>query len=288
MPQKDYTWNWMDTTVNYKYIPCENPYTNKDKQAILFIHGFGANCYHWRHNMIQLSQHYDIYSIDLLGFGKSGKPLEMDYTLDLWSSQILEFVETVIEKNTFLVGNSLGGTVSLQAASSSFVNGVVLINPYGKYNLEQGKDIPTFTIPRILILALGKMYFSYFKHPIQIKNTLQYLYPQHPEQVDSDLVESIIQPTREKNVVNVLNNIIENIIYSKQTTIEEQVNNISKKPILAIWGTRDEWIPLKDAYKLKSARSDIVFKFVNGGHCPHDEIPDVVNKEIVRFISQYV
>ena len=115
MPQKDYTWNWMDTTVNYKYIPCENPYTNKDKQAILFIHGFGANCYHWRHNMIQLSQHYDMYSIDLLGFGKSGKPLEMDYTFDLWSSQILEFVETVIEKNTFLVGNSLINTVSLQA-----------------------------------------------------------------------------------------------------------------------------------------------------------------------------
>ena len=46
----------------------------KTSTAVLLIHGFGANTYHWRHNQSVIGQQNSCYAIDLLGFGRSDQP----------------------------------------------------------------------------------------------------------------------------------------------------------------------------------------------------------------------
>ena len=57
-------------------------------------------------------KHVQVYAIDLLGFGDSEKAL-LDYSIDLWKEQVLDFIAAFIDKPTVLVGNSIGSLVSL-------------------------------------------------------------------------------------------------------------------------------------------------------------------------------
>ena len=41
----------------------------KAEEAVLLIHGFGANTNHWRFNQPVLAELLPTYAIDLLGFG---------------------------------------------------------------------------------------------------------------------------------------------------------------------------------------------------------------------------
>ena len=63
------------------------------EEAVLLIHGFGANTNHWRFNQPVLAELMPTYAIDLLGFGAaiSLGPLDesvsadaVHYGLDLW------------------------------------------------------------------------------------------------------------------------------------------------------------------------------------------------------------
>ena len=44
------------------------------KEAVLLIHGFGANTNHWRFNQPVLAKQAPTFAIDLLGFGRSDQP----------------------------------------------------------------------------------------------------------------------------------------------------------------------------------------------------------------------
>lgn len=58
-----------------------------------------------------------MYAIDLLGFGRSDKPL-MDYSTELWRDQLLEFLAEFCDRPAVLIGNSIGSLVSLMVRES--------------------------------------------------------------------------------------------------------------------------------------------------------------------------
>ena len=71
-------------------------------QAVLLIHGFGANTHHWRFNQPVLAELRPTYAIDLLGFGRSDQPRArlkdepvsadaVHYGFDLWGQQVTDF-----------------------------------------------------------------------------------------------------------------------------------------------------------------------------------------------------
>lgn len=59
-----------------------------------------------------------VYAIDLLGFGRSDKPL-MSYSIELWTEQLLDFLSEFVSQPSILVGNSIGSLISLMVMASS-------------------------------------------------------------------------------------------------------------------------------------------------------------------------
>ena len=111
------------------------------EEAMLLIHGFGANTNHWRFNQPVLAELLPTYAIDLLGFGRSDQPRArlkdesvsadaVHYGFDLWGQQVADFCRQVIDRPVRLVGNSIGGVVALRAAQllGERCRGVVLID----------------------------------------------------------------------------------------------------------------------------------------------------------------
>ena len=100
------------------------------------VHGFGASSGHWRKNVPFLAQTHKVFAIDLLGFGRSDKPL-IAYSIDLWRDLVLDFVAEFAEQPAVLVGNSIGSLTCLAASAADTagrISGLVLINCAGGMN----------------------------------------------------------------------------------------------------------------------------------------------------------
>ena len=91
--------------------------SSDNNPVILLVHGFGASTDHWRFNIPVISQNYEVHAIDLIGFGRSAKPSDLDYGGELWKEQIVAYVKERIKKPTVIIGNSLGGYAALAAGA---------------------------------------------------------------------------------------------------------------------------------------------------------------------------
>lgn len=60
-------------------------------------------------------------------------------------------------------------------------------------------------------------------------------------------------------------------------------------PVTILWGEHDPWEPLALAQQsfgsFPCVRDFIVMP--GGGHCPMDQIPDIVNQELLTILRRY-
>ena len=92
----NYAWNFLNYPIHT--ITAKPKEESSKSCAILLIHGFGASTDHWRFNIPVLSDKYEVHAIDLLGFGKSPKPTDVQYSSHLWKDQVATYVKEVIKK----------------------------------------------------------------------------------------------------------------------------------------------------------------------------------------------
>jgi pimeloyl-ACP methyl ester carboxylesterase len=107
--------------------------------AVLLVHSIHAAAwsYEWRHNVDALARAHTVYTIDLLGFGRSDRP-PLDYSARLYVSLLLDFAADVVAEPCALVGSSLGAAFVVAAAARhpERFPAVVLIGPVGITHLS--------------------------------------------------------------------------------------------------------------------------------------------------------
>ena len=284
------SWHWRGFPITYYQQGDRGP-------AIVCIHGFGASGLHWRKNLPELAQTCRCYALDLIGFGGSAKPIageEIDYTFETWGQQIADFCREVIGEPVFLVGNSIGCVAAMQVAvdNPELVQGVALIN----CSLRLLHDRKRMTLPwyrqmsapamqQLLSLKwVGRRFFSLLARPKTVRRILLQAYAR-PEAVTDELVEILLAPARDRGAADVF---LAFIRYS-QGPLPEDLLPVLPCPALVLWGTLDPWEPIE----LGQAFSQFppVQQFVpleGAGHCPQDEMPELVNPLLRDWILQQV
>ncbi len=123
-------WQWREQSIYY----VRAGERQAGRHPLLLIHGFGASTDHWRKNISGLAQDFEVWAIDLLGFGRSSKP-EWQYGGDLWGDQLYDFITNVIKDPVVLAGNSLGGYAALCVAAQrpDAAVGLILLNSAGPF-----------------------------------------------------------------------------------------------------------------------------------------------------------
>ena len=259
-----------------------------DKPNLLLIHGFGASTFHWRSNIPELSKHYNVFAMDLLGFGASEKPI-INYNPEVWRTQTTEFVKKINHQTNqpvTLIGNSIGGLISVYSAAdpeiTPIIQSIVLINAVGVF---KEKELP-FIYPLfswMLVKPVINTMFYFFK--TNIRETLLSLYPTHPERVDDALVESIQRPAEEPNAGEVFYKIIKGNVASPIVYMDDLLAELDI-PLLVLNGNKDPWIqPHIYGDFIHHARKP-EGHILDAGHCPQDEIPDGVNHLILSFLDR--
>lgn len=87
--------------------------------VIVMLHGINSDGGDWRVVMDTIGPGYRFVAFDLLGFGSSPKPLDIDYTADEHALVIENtLIDLGVDDPFLLVGYSLGGDIALRYAST--------------------------------------------------------------------------------------------------------------------------------------------------------------------------
>lgn len=295
------TWQWKGFTIGYQSAKpplTDSAQQSADAPAVIMIHGFGASSIHWRKNMPAIAAAgYEVYAIDLIGYGKSDKPTPgepLDYTFETWGAQVLDFCYGVVGKPAFFVANSIGCVVAMQAAVNdpTWVRGVALLDcslrllhDRKRQTLPWYRSAPTPYIQKLLgFRPLIQLFFKQLAKPKAVKNILRQAYGRK-EEVTDELVSLLLEPAFDPGAVDVF---LAFIRYSQGPIPEDFLPQLTC-PTLIIWGKEDPWEPIELARAY--ADYDAVEEFIElegVGHCPQDEAPELVNPILTEWMGKKV
>ena len=280
-------WQWQGHSIYY--VRAGN--RQSGRPPLLLIHGFGASTDHWKKNIAELQQDFEVWAIDLLGFGRSSKP-NLSYSGNLWRDQLRDFISQVIDRPVVLAGNSLGGYCSLCLAAQSpeSAAGLVLLNSAGPFSdtdtkVEQKSNSVTDLVKKLVGSILKQSWANYFlfqyvRQRSVIRKTLKQVYLDHSA-ITEELVEDIYRPSCDRGAAQVFASIFKTRQGEKVDILLNQLNC----PLLMLWGEGDPWINARErGAKFRQYYPLLTEYYLQAGHCPHDEIPEKVNSLMSSWV----
>jgi len=130
--------------------------------------------------------------------------------------------------------------------------------------------------------VISNTLFTRAANPKVIKKILEQAYPSG-KNIDKELIEILYQPSQRKNSREAFRGFINLFDDYLATDLFDKVD----APIQLIWGEKDPWESLNEAKEWKKKFNNIKrLDTINGaGHCPHDEIPELVNQHILDWVD---
>lgn len=209
---------YQDINIHYTYT------NNNHDKTIVYLHGWGQNIQMMEPIAKPLEKDVDTLILDLPGFGKSGEPKSV-WSLEDYADMVHALVEKLKIQKMILVGHSFGGKVSIVYASKYKTEKLILLaSPYKV-------AIPKVSFKVRILKRLAKL-------PILKKIANQ--------------MKKNIGSTDYKNASPKMRSILVKHI---NTDVSEFCKDI-KCPTIMIWGTKDEAVPLQDAYELEKLISN--------------------------------
>ncbi|MGV2832089.1 alpha/beta fold hydrolase [Myxosarcina sp. GI1(2024)] len=283
-------WNWQGFNITYQ----SSGETNTDAPAIVLVHGFGASWGHWRKNLPVLGETYRCYALDLIGFGGSAKPIPgegIGYTFETWGRQVADFCREVVGSPAYLIGNSIGCIVVMQAAvdNPDLILGIAAINcsvrllhERKRATLPWYRNYGSALMQRVLGNKwVGNFFFKQIAKPQVVRKILLQAY-RRSEAVSEELIEMLMIPALDEGAGDVF---IAFTRYSQGPLPEDLLPQL-QCPTIILWGTEDPWEPVSMGKELAAIPTVNRFIPLEGlGHCPQDEAPEVVNPILLDWVA---
>jgi pimeloyl-ACP methyl ester carboxylesterase len=282
-----HTWHWQGHTITYTVQGAGQP--------LVLIHGFGASLGHWRKNIpVLAAAGYQVYAIDLLGFGESDQP-DMAYTLDLWQALLHDFWQAFIQTPAVYIGNSIGGLLTLMMLANhpSTARAGAVLNCAGGLNHRPEEMHPPLSWVMgaftwlVSSKTVGPVVFNQVRRKGRIRSSLKQVY-RNPEAITDELVEMLYTPACKPTAQKVF----ASIVTAPPGPRPGELLPTIQQPLLVLWGENDPWTPIQGATIYRQLAEDttrptpVTFHSIpNTGHCPHDERPEVVNPLLVDWLG---
>lgn len=270
-----------------KYIRVNNTkirYFDEGKgKAVILVHGLGGASVNWFRNIKPLSQKYRVIVPDLPSFGKSEIP-EVDPDIvnyDFLTEFLKDFLESLKIKKVSVVGNSMGGAITINFALKYYniTEKLIIVDGAGL-----GKKVSLYWIGgcpvlnRIFFKIVSKEFIArrFFKSVVHDPKTLNEasLYA-FLDWIKKPEVQDILAKVGPRGVG----------LGGQQWLFVDNLEKLSL-PALIIWGKNDRLIPLEHGLKAHELIKDSkLVVFDECGHMPHIEKPREFNKVLMEFLD---
>ena len=247
------------------YDQCGNSDT-----TLLFVHGWCINKEYWKNQSAYFCDRYNIVTLDLPGFGNSGKN-RSGWTFEQYAEDIHEFINAEKLKKVILIGHSMSGDILLLVDTKypEDVIGIVGIDnlkkPGIKNTEEESKQMEGFFA----------MMDSSFSGTVE-GYTRQYLFP---ASADSAIVNRVINDFKSNDsviAIKVLRSLVD--ISQKERDMMQQL-----KHTLYLVNSDSDSTQIDSLQKYCKASAEVVY--VHGtGHYPMIEKPAEFNTALEKVI----
>lgn len=216
----------------YMYLPATS-----NKEVVVLLHGKNFNGAYWQSTADYLHQQgYGVLIPDQIGFGKSSKPTNYQYSFAALASHTHALMESLGIEKSIMVGHSMGGMLASRFALMfpDNTSRLVLVNPIGLENYllyTQYKDVDFFYQQELKKNAQSIQAY-------QQKNYYAGQWKQQYAQLTYFLIGQVQGP--DKNTIAHVNALTYDMIFT-QPVIEEF--NVLGVPTSLILGTRDRTGP---------------------------------------------
>ena len=224
----------------------------RDGPPVVLIHGLAGSSRWWRRNIRALAQHFHVYVIDLIGFGRSRG--RSKFVLSEAAEHLRDWMDEVGISAAHVVGHSMGGVIAVDLAAQfpGRVRRLVLV------------DIAAFSfLDRAFVrsatgLAKTLWYLPFGFLPVLFTDALRagprLLWNAGRELLTTDIRAALAQVA---------------------------------VPTLIVWGEHDATVPLEIGERLGEELADTeLFVIEKAGHNPMWDQPGVFNRVVTAFLKQ--
>jgi pimeloyl-ACP methyl ester carboxylesterase len=251
-------------------------------QPVILIHGFLYNTVMWKKNIEELAKKFKVYAVDLWGWGYSERLKVNEYSFARYGRQIVGFMDALNIPQASLVGQSMGGGISVYVAAHfpDRVDKLILVDP-------AVIPYPMTITGRIYQLPFVGEFLNALPGNALIKKNIQTVWFYDPQKVSDDYVEEVARPMTIKGSLGGLMFILRNVL--KEPYVEAEAQKLTRldKPILIIHGREDKAIPWDRSQKLNALwKGSHLVIFEKAGHTPQEEYPEKFNTLALEFLSK--
>jgi pimeloyl-ACP methyl ester carboxylesterase len=239
---------------------------------ILLVHSIGPTAwsYEWRHNVDALAQRNKVYTLDLLGFGRSDRP-QVRYSARVFISLLSDFVAQVIGEPCVLVASSLSAAyaVVLGARDPHRFPALVLVQPAGLVILQTGPQRITGEARRLTVQSplVGTALFNALMSRRGVRMHLERMYADN-RNVTPDMVEMAYQAAHQRGARRAPAAYFTGHLNIDVTRALRRLT----QPALLIWGEEGSVVPLDEATRIRALQPSVELQILSpAGDLPHDE-----------------
>ncbi|PRY40698.1 pimeloyl-ACP methyl ester carboxylesterase [Umezawaea tangerina] len=289
------TSHYADLAGPVHYVDFGGP-DDPDAPTIVLVHGLGGSHLNWCLLAPRLIGHAHVLAVDLAGFGLTNP--EGRRTTVAANAQLLNrFLREVVRKPVVLVGNSMGGMISIlqAAANPDTVTHLVLVDPALPLVLGIRPDplvMSTFflyALPGVGERVLAKARSG--QTPRQQVKQVMNLVCADSSKVPEELVLASMSLVEQRAEVPGLDGAFlaaaKSIVYvnARRGAYWRAMKNV-KAPVFLMSGDRDRLVPVGSARATAARNPGWRFDVFEGiGHVPQIEVPEVVAERVLGWLE---
>jgi pimeloyl-ACP methyl ester carboxylesterase len=266
-----------------------------DGPAVVLVHGLGGSHLNWDLLAPLLRSHARVRAIDLPGFGRS-EPGDRRTTVHDNVVVLDRFLAEVVGEPAVLVGNSMGGMISiLQAARSPrTVTGLVLLDAAVPGPRRALDPLVAVTFAVYAVPMLGERFLWLRRKrstPLaQVRDMLR-LCGVDPDELPSEVIDRSITLLEQRQDVAGMDKAF---LSAARSLVRLLVDPRGYRkamasvgvPVLMVQGDQDRLVPVAAARDISRRHPDWQYLELPGiGHVPQLQVPEQVGAEILAWLD---
>ena len=252
--------------------------------ALVLVHGIASSIEDWKDNIVELSRGRRVIAFDLVGCGRSDKPLNQNYSISELAKFTLELMTVLGLDKVDLCGFSMGGRIALECAhmAPTRVRSLVISAPAG-VGLKTIIDFRLATLKGIGELLTTPSQFG-------MRRLMQKAYA-NPAKITDSMISERLElsklPGAQAAFLMMLRGMtrLRGFRPSTVNELHSWLPSISQ-PTLIVWGKQDRFLPVSQSYNLSNLMPSSTLKlYEDSGHLPHAEEVEKFNKDVLKFLE---
>lgn len=253
--------------------------------VLLFVHGTPSWSFEFRHAITDLSKNFRCIAMDHIGFGLSDKPKDYDYSTQNHAATLEKFISHLNLSKFNLLVHDFGGPIGLHyaVAHPDKIEKLVILNTWCRSITEE----PEFKKMKN-ILGSPLLPFLYRNFNFSAKYILPAAFGER-SRLTKETHQQFLKPFSKASERNGTVAFAKSLLHDQDwfESIWKQINVLSQKPALLIWGMKDTFIKEKYLLDFEQVFSNsTTVKYADCGHFVLEEKSIVAAPAIAEFIKK--